>query len=155
VIWRKTTLGLAEIKARSLAIDPASRNLLILIDGAKTEDMLLRFGIGVRPGQFQSLLALGLIEAIDDGAKRPVTSDPPPPPVSAPAVPQENPFATTLSQLISTYLGLAGFGLTDAVQRARSVTELQGIAENVIALIRQRKGNAAAEEVAWRLFARK
>jgi hypothetical protein len=40
VIWKKTALGFAEIKARSHHVDPAARNLLLLIDGSKTQEML-------------------------------------------------------------------------------------------------------------------
>ena len=41
VIWVKTDAGRAEMQTRALVKERARRNLLLLIDGSKSEEMLL------------------------------------------------------------------------------------------------------------------
>ena len=41
MIWVKTDAGRAEMQSRALVKERARRNLLLLIDGVKTEEMLL------------------------------------------------------------------------------------------------------------------
>ena len=53
-------------------------------------------------------------------------------------------LAATLIQLISTELGLRGFMLTIAVEKARSNAELRSVAQRTIDQIRTHRGDAAA-----------
>ena len=66
MIWGKTEAGRIEMQARSLVKERARRNLLLLIDGAKTDAMLLedRLGTAIR----QSITAAGArsVEQLED-----------------------------------------------------------------------------------------
>ena len=146
MIWTKTPRGLGEIAARCSHVDPASRNLLRLIDGAKTEEMLLRHGIGVVQKQFRELWTAGLIEPVIEPEQTSGRTEVRPEPMG---VRDPKPLAKVLSQLISVELGFAGLGFAEKVSQARSVHELHSVADAVIAKIRERKGNAVAE-AAWK-----
>ena len=49
MIWAKTEAGRAEMQAKALIKERAQRNLLLLIDGQKTEEMLLANVVGIKP----------------------------------------------------------------------------------------------------------
>jgi hypothetical protein len=61
-------------------------------------------------------------------------------------------FTTALSQLISKQLGLRGFTLVLAVEKASTPQELLQVAERVVTAIRERKGDAAADAARATLF---
>ena len=61
-------------------------------------------------------------------------------------------FTATLTQLISSELGLRGFTLTLAVEKASSIEELRSVADRVLDQIRDRKGLPAAEKARRALF---
>ena len=54
-------------------------------------------------------------------------------------------FTQTLTQLISKELGLRGFTLTLAVEKAGTIEELRDVANKALDQIRDRKGLPAAE----------
>jgi hypothetical protein len=153
VIWTKTDAGRSEIQARRLVNDRAQRNLLLLIDGHKPDDGLLQNVKGVSAADFDSLQALGLIEPATLGIK----------PSSTPAVASDVPaapraalgyaeFTAALTQLISSELGLRGFPLTLAVDKASTTEELTQVATKVISQIRDRKGLPAAAKASQILY---
>ena len=61
VIWVKTDAGRVEMQSRALIKDRARRNLLLLIDGTKSEEMLLGNLAGITAADFQELRKLDLI----------------------------------------------------------------------------------------------
>ena len=61
MIWVKTDAGRAEMQTRALIKERARRNLLLLIDGTKTEEMLLANLAGITAEDFQELRKLDLI----------------------------------------------------------------------------------------------
>ena len=61
-------------------------------------------------------------------------------------------FTATLTQMISKELGLRGFVLTLAVEKAGTAQELQAVAQRTIEQIRERKGDAAAVTAQRALF---
>ena len=61
MIWTKTDAGRTEIQARALVKERAQRNLLLVIDGLKTEAMLLANLAGISADDFAALQSLGLI----------------------------------------------------------------------------------------------
>jgi len=66
VIWKRTPAGQAELKGNSGArLSASAQNLLMILDGVKTEEMLLRNLVGVTREDFRSLVRLGLIEPAD------------------------------------------------------------------------------------------
>jgi hypothetical protein len=166
VIWVKTDAGRAEMQSRALIKDRARRNLLLLIDGTKSEEMLLTNLAGISADDFQELRKLDLIApaagAVTVGnAPRTTNAD-----SSRPTIPQPLPgtpvptatpldysqFTAALTQLISGNLGLRGFTLTLAVDKASTIEELQEVAQRVIEQIRERKGEATAAEARKTLY---
>jgi hypothetical protein len=158
VIWAKTDAGRTEIQARALVKERAQRNLLLVIDGIKTEEMLLANLAGITGDDFAALQSLGLIAPVAPAASgrsgasvaargaAPAAS-----PASAAAVAPAEPaaldygqFTAALTQMISKELGLRGFVLTLAVEKAGTIEELQAVAQRTLAQIAERKGEAVA-----------
>jgi hypothetical protein len=159
VIWAKTEAGRIEIQARALIKERAQRNLLLVIDGMKSDEMLLANLAGISPADFEALQSLGLIAPVGPasaparGGAAPLSRS-----VAAPAASPVEPavapdafapldyaqFTTALTQLISKELGLRGFVLTLAVEKASTIEELQAVAQRTLAQISERKGEAAA-----------
>ncbi|MDO9316561.1 MAG: hypothetical protein Q7T97_18670 [Burkholderiaceae bacterium] len=166
MIWTKTAIGRAEIGARALVHERARRNLLLLIDGLLSQDTLLASVAGIGPEDFDQLARLGLIARAPAGsapAARPASSTVP---LSKPAslASRSTPsggrqpaqsyglLTEKLTQMISSELGLRGFRLTLAVEKAADVSELEPVAERVLAEIAKRKGGQAAESARRRLY---
>ena len=61
-------------------------------------------------------------------------------------------FTAALTKLISTHLGLRGFTLTLAVDKASTIEELRDVAQRVLEQVRERKGEAAASEARKTLY---
>jgi hypothetical protein len=155
VIWAKTDAGRTEIQARALVKERAQRNLLLVIDGIKTDEMLLANLVGITPDDFAALQSLGLItpaagatgsrsggSATGRGRsggcrrRRCTAADP---------VPLDyGQFTQALTQMISKELGLRGFVLTLAVEKAGTIEELQAVAQRTLVQIAERKGEAVA-----------
>ena len=161
MIWVKTDAGRAEMQTRALIKDRARRNLLLLIDGNKSEEMLLANLAGISAEDFQELRKLDLIApaagAVTVGGGSPRTAEAARPTLPAPLPVTETPldyssFTAALTKLISSNLGLRGFTLTLAVDKASTIEELQGVAQRVIDQIRDRKGEAAAIEARKTLY---
>ena len=156
MIWTKTEAGRIEMQARALVKERPQRNLLLVIDGIKTEEMLLAYLAGISAKDFAELLTLGLIAPVATSgraASQPArpgsatavdvnTHAAAPPEAAAPLDYAE--FTATLTQMISKELGLRGFVLTLAVEKAGTAEELQSVAQRTIDQIRDRKGEAAA-----------
>ena len=165
MIWTKTDAGRAEMQARALVKERAQRNLLLVIDGIKTEEMLLANLAGISAADFAVLQSMGLIAPmVSSSSSR--SSGPssrpaplPAPPAAAPAAANEAPldyaqFTATLTQLISKELGLRGFVLTLAVEKAATIEELQAVAQRTLRQIGERKGEAAAAAARRALYGR-
>ena len=164
MIWTKTDAGRIEMTARTLVKERAQRNLLLLIDGAKSEEMLLANVVGVTIEDFRALEAMGLIAQVaGSGSSR--ISPPASAPAAAPAAPSGGvgtpvdpgeldyaKFTATLTQMISSELGLRGFTLTLAVEKASTIEELRDVADRTIEQIRSRKGEPAAHKARRLLY---
>jgi len=158
VIWAKTDAGRTEMQAKALVKERALRSLLLLIDGIKSEEMLLANLVGIEAQHFTQLESMGLIEpaaapaarsaaARAAAAAQPKVADP------APSGPLDYAhFTQTLTQLISKELGLRGFTLTLAVEKASTIEELRDVANRALDQIRDRKGLPAAELARRSLF---
>lgn len=147
VIWAKTDAGRIEMQARALVKERAQRNLLLVIDGVKTEEMLLANLVGISADDFAALQSLGLIVPVAGSGSRSSTS---PATRAAAAAPAEvapldyAQFTEALTQMISKELGLRGFVLTLAVEKAGTIEELRAVAQRTLAQIAERKGEAVA-----------
>ena len=160
MIWVKTDAGRVEMQTRALVKERARRNLLLLIDGAKSEEMLLANLAGISADDFQELRKLDLIApaagAVTVNAARGASSadssrQTVPLPLETKALDYSE-FTAALTQIISSQLGLRGFTLTLAVDKASTIEELRDVARRVIDQIRDRKGEAAAAEARKALY---
>lgn len=161
VIWSKTDAGRAEMQARALVKERTQRNLLLLIDGVKTEEMLLANVTGLKAEDFKFLESLHLIAPVSGSSARsssPSSSAAADKATAAQPAPVDEQlfdyphFTATLTQLISSELGLRGFTLTLAVEKAGTIEELRAVADRVIEQIRDRKGQPAADKARRALF---
>lgn len=91
LVYRKTDAGRAEIAQRSAGLAPATRQLLILVNGVDSVQALLAKGLGDVRGHLNTLLSLRLIEPLPAAPK--VAPPPPavPPPSPAPAPEADDP----------------------------------------------------------------
>lgn len=161
MIWAKTEAGRAEVQARALVKERLQRNLLLLIDGIKTEEMLLANVAGLKPDDFKFLESLNLITPASGSSSRSASASAEDrgnantQPMTLPpedTVMDYAHFTSTLTQLISSELGLRGFTLTLAVEKAGTIEELRAVAERVLEQIRDRKGLPAADKARRALF---
>ena len=135
------------MQARALVKERAQRNLLLVIDGVKTEEMLLANLAGISAADFAELHSLGLIAPMSGTSNKVTTGSraaPPAAPAAEPAPLDYAQFTGALTQIISKELGLRGFTLTLAVERAGTIEELRAVADRTIEQLRERKGEAAA-----------
>lgn len=168
MIWGKTEAGRLEMQTRALVKERAQRNLLLVIDGIKTEEMLLQGLAGISMADFEALQSLGLIAPVA-GSGNVRLGRAPTAPAEAPAAaaaaaaaaPAEadapldyGQFTAALTQMISQELGLRGFVLTLAVEKAGTIEELQAVATRTLAQIAERKGEAKAAEARRLLYGR-
>ena len=151
MIWAKTDAGRTEIQARALVKERAQRNLLLVIDGLKSEEMLLANLAGITADDFAALQSLGLIAVAVAGSRSGGSASARPPLPATVAPPAADPlpldyaqFTQTLTQMISKELGLRGFMLTLAVEKAGTIEELQAVAQRTLTQIAERKGDAVA-----------
>ncbi|MGY4826999.1 hypothetical protein ACVNIS_00325 [Sphaerotilaceae bacterium SBD11-9] len=151
------------MQTRALVKERSQRNLLLLIDGVKTEEMLLANVAGLKPEDFKFLESLDLIAPVHGSSSRPAPLNTAPSPLNTKPAPlgddvaSDQPldyaqFTATLTKLISSELGLRGFTLTLAVEKAGSIEELRDVANRVLEQIRERKGLPAAEKARRSLF---
>ena len=159
MIWVKTDAGRVEMQTRALVKERPRRNLLLLIDGAKSEEMLLTNLAGISADDFQELRKLDLIApasgAVTVNAARGDGAESSRPTVPLPLETKTldySEFTAALTQIISSQLGLRGFTLTLAVDKASTIEELRDVARRVIDQIRDRKGEAAAVEARRTLY---
>ena len=167
MIWIKTDIGRAEISTRRLIPERVRRNLLLLIDGHRSQALLLNSVEGITPEDFERLARLGLITRVDVGTTSAAAHirQPVPSPAAECAassdmdllldehpMPSYAQLTARLTQLISSELGLRGFRLTLAVEKAADVHQLMPVADRVVADIGQRKGAAAADKAKQLIF---
>ncbi len=141
------------MQSRQLVNDRAQRNLLLLIDGKRSADVLLQSVKGISAADFDALQALGLIAAVE-ASVHPASQ---PLPAGVQSESNQEPlnyaeFTAVLTQLISSELGLRGFPLTLAVDKASTTEELAVVATKVIDQIRNRKGLSAAASASQKLY---
>ena len=135
------------MQTRALVKERARRNLLLLIDGVKADTLLLEGLAGITIADFEALHEQGLIApmAAAPGTRTARAANAAPAEPAAPAVPLDYAqFTAALTQLISGDLGLRGFVLTLAVEKAGTIEELRAVADRTIAQIAERHGEPRA-----------
>ncbi|MFS2005171.1 hypothetical protein ACEN9F_16230 [Duganella sp. CT11-25] len=163
-IYDKTVKGREEIATRKYQLAPRLRTLLVLVDGNKPEEELLRnvAGLGLTASAMQELLAQEFIVLATSYAAlpEPVAA---PAPVAEPA-PVETTSVPTVSQVqqfqsvydfynktIKSTMGLRGFTLQLKVEKAGSVDELRELRDPYLEAVQKAKGRDTAIQLAQQL----
>lgn len=149
-IYRKTAKGVQEIETRALKLAPRFRNLLILVDGRRSDEELAGLVTGTGEQALQALAEAGLIEAIGMTAR---TEPPEPqraPPAAAPRAAAPPPgFETRRQEAVRQLLQLVGpMGEPMALklERTRSMEEFKPFLETAAQIVINTRGRAAALE---------
>ena len=142
--WAKTDAGQIDAQAQAFVPAPAQcESLLASPAGTATVDTpaFTPTGLMTPPAPQCIEGAPGAPpECVLAAVCSPVATDLPHSPVSL----DHRALAAALIQLISTELGLRGFMLTIAAEKARSNAELRSVAQRTIDQIRTHRGDAAA-----------
>ena len=156
-VYRKTAKGIAEIETRALRLAPRPRSALILVDGKKTDDELIRMILSEPRETLASLLADGFIEVLatlaDDG--------PPTRSASPPAVPKRMGLDSAASfealrraaaRDLNHQLGPNAEVVSIKIERAKTMPELQPLLVQAAQMLHRLKGAAVAEAFAERFI---
>jgi hypothetical protein len=160
-IYDKTAKGREEIATRRYQLAPRLRTLLVLVDGHKPEEELLRnvAGLGLTASAVQDLLAQEFIVLATSYA---ALAEPVAAPVPAPAVETTSlPTASQVQQFQSVYdfynktikstMGLRGFTLQLKVEKAGSVDDLRQLRDPYLEAVQKAKGRDTAIQLAQQL----
>jgi len=161
VICIKTDTGRAEIAARSDALSPLQRRVLILVDGKKTVNDLGAFvRAGELDGAMTHLLALGMIASTDEvsALQAPVA-----PGFAAAQATQAPRPATSLAHFLAVReqasafvrdsLGASGEPICEAIDRCKSPEELRKLLRGIEIFIGQRLSAETTQAFARRFGA--
>ncbi|MFW5331743.1 hypothetical protein [Hydrogenophaga sp. ZJX-1] len=107
-VFRKTESGKAEIARRQAGLSPATRTVLIMVNGSDSVNALAARGLPQLQGHLETLLAQGLIEPVV--ARAPPVAAPSPPAVAQP------PLAASAPTSVPAQAATAGPGL-DVLRR--------------------------------------
>ncbi|MDO9146558.1 MAG: hypothetical protein Q7U52_02605 [Hydrogenophaga sp.] len=86
-VFRKTESGKAEIARRQAGLSPATRTVLIMVNGSDSVNALAARGLPQLQGHLDTLLALGLIEPVVARAAPMALPSPPPTVALSPVAP--------------------------------------------------------------------
>jgi hypothetical protein len=166
-IYDKTAKGREEIATRRYQLAPRLRTLLVLVDGHKPEEELLRnvAGLGLTANAVRDLLAQEFIVLATSYAALPEPEPVPvpvPTPTPAPAIETTSlPTASQVQQFQSVYdfynktikstMGLRGFTLQLKVEKAGTVDDLRQLRDPYLEAVQKAKGRDAALQLAQQL----
>jgi hypothetical protein len=155
-IYDKTAKGREEIATRKFQLASRLRALLVLVDGHRAEDELLRnvAGLGLTSSALQELLDQGYILLAASYASLPEPA--PEPVVETVAVPtdQVQQFRSVYdfyNKTIKSTMGLRGFPLQLKVEKAASVDELRQLRDPYVEAVQKAKGRDTATLLAQQL----
>lgn len=161
-IYDKTAKGKEEIATRKYQLAPRLRTLLVLIDGRRTEEELLRnvAGLGLGASALAELVEHGYIVLATSYASLPEPAPADTAPAEPPA-PSQAPEPAQIAQFQSIYdfynntikntIGLRGFTLQLKVEKASSVAELRELRQPYIEAVQKARGSETAAALARQL----
>jgi len=158
-IYDKTAKGREEIATRRDGLAPRLRSLLVLIDGRRTEEELLRnvAGLGLAIAAVHELLAGEYIvlstsyASMAEAPAEPPAPEPEPEPPAATQVRQFQSVYQFYNQTIKSTIGLRGFTLQLKVEKASSVDELRQLRAPYLEAVQKAKGSDTAAALALQL----
>ena len=119
-VFQKTESGKAEIARRQAGLSPATRTVLIMVNGNDSVSALMARGLPQLQGHLDALLALGLIEPV---VARAAPVVPPPTAVTpSPVVPFAEPLTAPTTAAVPAQAASAGLNLD--ILRRKAMTHL-------------------------------
>jgi len=154
-IYDKTAKGREEIATRKFQLASRLRALLVLVDGHRSEEELLRnvAGLGLTDSALQELLAQGYIVLATSyvSLPEPEPEVQAPPPQPARHVQQFQSIYDFYNKTIKSTMGLRGFPLQLKVEKAASVDELRQLRDPYVEAVQKAKGRDTAALLARQL----
>lgn len=153
ITYRKTAKGVEEVQTRAYRLPPRSRGALILVDGQRSDDELLRL-IPVQGAEtLQALADAGFIEVIAQSAPAPQRAAPAPAPAAgaAPAAPAARSVDFKLVQReavrrLVELVGPSGDDLAIRIEATRTMDQLRPLLVHARSLITHVRGAQAASD---------
>ncbi len=145
-IYRKSDRGAEAIATRGHGVGGKQRMLLILVDGKKTVEELIKLaaGMGETAQLLEQLKAQGLIELVSSGALAPA-------PEAAADLSRVKPLAT---RLLIELLGPQADDLSLRLEAAKDLPQFVEAMKRAYAVVRDVKGQAAADRFGAEVEAR-
>ena len=149
-VYRKTEKGQAEIATRQNHLALKLRSALIMVDGKRTDEELMRMIAPPAAEALETLLTEGYIEVISVTAARPLAAAKPASDEGAPTLPPapHRPVETIRLQAVrfmSEQLGPLGDSLAMKMEKARSWEDLPPLLVMAHRYIADNRGNATAD----------
>jgi len=156
VVYRKTAKGVAEIETRAHRLSPRVRSALILTDGKRADDELMRMIQTDPAGTLASLLADGFIEVLATLAVRPPERKPAPASGVAPTRDGVEAAFEALrrdaARQLNDHLGPAAETVAIKIERAKSMPELQPLLALAAQMLLDVRGAAVSKAFAARFI---
>ncbi|MBS7808283.1 hypothetical protein [Variovorax sp. PCZ-1] len=134
----KTELGIQVMKDRSVSLSAQQRSALILCDGKRSADDVVRMtaGVGVSMEDIQALATMGLVELSDAAAQTApqaatAAADELTAQTATPAPAGDFSIALNAAISLCSNLGFKGFGLNMALTGVDSLEKLQKLAPEI------------------------
>ena len=155
-IYDKTAKGKEEIATRKYQLAPRLRALLVLIDGRRAEEELLRnvAGLGLGASALAELLEHGYIVPATGYAALVEEPAPAEPPLQSAQIAQIAQFQSIYdfyNKTIKNTIGLRGITLQLKVEKASSVAELRELRHAYIEAVQKARGSETAAALARQL----
>jgi len=149
-VYRKTNLGVAEIGARKLKLNPRVRTMLILIDGAQDEPTVRDEAakVGAPQNFLEELMRLGLVEQVREAAMQSVPANAP---HATGAFERFRAAKDFMNVTIVDAMGLKSFFFTMKLERAGTLEDLRDLRDAYEAAITKSLGDAQAQVFGKRL----
>lgn len=144
-LYRKTATGLAEVQARAHRLTPRLRGALILVDGRRSEEELLRMLAVDGAATLGGLVAMGLIESFDGPAAALVPTMAPAPPPARRLVPYEELRREAVRRL-HDQVGPGAASLAERMAQAPDLETLRPLLVLARRLITELRGAQAGED---------
>ncbi len=149
----KTPAGHHEIRARSLSLARPARTLLVLADGSRSREQLLKMVQGASPDDLLALIQAGLLTDVPDVPDEPSTRQELAATAAAASDPAEagltyHELYDSLNALCKEQLGLfKGFRYSLEIEKADGVAGLREVAQRFAADVQKTNGDTAAQMV--------
>lgn len=146
----KTPAGHHEIRARTLSLARPARTLLVLADGSRSREQLLKMVQGASSDDLESLIHAGLLS---DAGVEPLARAEAPAVAAAAIEPAETGLTyhelyDSLNALCKEQLGLfKGFRYSLEIEKADGVAGLREVAQRFVADVQKTNGDIAAQMV--------